>query len=160
MSFEECEPPTVRVVELAGGKTAMTVDLGGRVSLDYLRLYQKYEPGERASFKLSAIADIVVPELPKLKYEGSLHDLYRRDFAFFVRYNIRDTECLSAFEDRLGYVEIANLNDYQASVGAIGQYKSRLIWRRLGYARDRVFRVAFSEPTKTVLIGAVMEGGE
>jgi len=51
-------------------------------------------------------------------------------------------------------------NDYQASVGAIGQYKTRLIWRRLGYARDRVFRVAFSEPTKTVLIGAVMEGGE
>jgi hypothetical protein len=51
-------------------------------------------------------------------------------------------------------------NDYLASVGAIGQYKTRLIWRRLGYSRDRVFRIAMSEPTKKVLIGAVVEGGE
>ena len=51
-------------------------------------------------------------------------------------------------------------NDYLASVGAIGQYKTRLIWRRLGYSRDRVFRIAMSEPTKKILIGAVVEGGE
>ena len=51
-------------------------------------------------------------------------------------------------------------NDYLAPMGAVGQYKARLIWRRLGYSRDRVFRIAMSEPTKKVLIGAVVEGGE
>jgi len=110
LCFDECEPPVIREVEITGGKTNITVDLNGRVSLDYLRLYKKYEPGERASFKLSAIADAVVPEMPKLSFSGSLHDLYRNNFSLFVRYNIRDTEILSAFEDRLGYVEIANLN--------------------------------------------------
>jgi hypothetical protein len=51
-------------------------------------------------------------------------------------------------------------SDYLASMGAIGQYRTRLVWRRLGYSRDRVFRVAVSESAKKVLIGAVMEGSE
>ena len=51
-------------------------------------------------------------------------------------------------------------NDYLASVGKTGKYKTRLVWRRLGVSRDRVFRVAMSEPVKKVLIGAVIEGGE
>ena len=93
-----------------------TLDLKGRVHLDYLDLYKKFEPGERPSYKLAAIADLVmvskdgVPLLPKLEYEGNLARLYRDDFAFFVRYNVRDTEILGGFEDILGYVELANLN--------------------------------------------------
>jgi hypothetical protein len=51
-------------------------------------------------------------------------------------------------------------NDYLASMGAIGKYITRLVWRRLGYSRDRVFRLAISESAKKVLIGAVMEGTE
>jgi intein/homing endonuclease len=43
-----------------------------------------------------------------LEYEGSLATLYRKDFFWFVRYNIRDTEILKGFEDTLGYVELAN----------------------------------------------------
>lgn len=87
----------------------------GRLFSDYLPLYKKYEPGERASYKLAAISDIVLVDpdtdesiLPKLEYEGSLADLYRTNFAFFVRYNMRDTEILGGFEDKLGYVELAN----------------------------------------------------
>ena len=91
------------------------IDIDGRIRIDYLNLYKKYEPGERASYKLAAISDIVLvdddtgePTLPKLEYEGSLADLYRSNFAFFVRYNIRDTEILGGFEDKLGYVDLAN----------------------------------------------------
>lgn len=91
-----------------------TLDLQGRVNLDYMTLVKKYEPGERPSYRLAAVADEVLkdgdgnPTLPKLEYSGSLSDLYRNDFAFFVRYNIRDTEILGGFEDKLGYVELAN----------------------------------------------------
>lgn len=91
-----------------------TLDLQGRVNLDYMNLVKKYEPGERPSYRLAAIADDTLvnsdgtPSLPKLEYEGSLSDLYRDNFAFFVRYNIRDTEILGGFEDKLGYVELAN----------------------------------------------------
>lgn len=44
-------------------------------------------------------------------------------------------------------------NDYLASVGAVGLYKKRLIWRRLGYARDRVFNLTISDPVKKAVVG-------
>lgn len=48
-------------------------------------------------------------------------------------------------------------NDHEASMGKQGEYKKRIIWRRLGYARDRVFRVMISDPVKKVLIGQYAE---
>lgn len=45
-------------------------------------------------------------------------------------------------------------NEYWVSAGKIGEYKTRAIWRRLGRARDRVFRVIFSAPCKTYWIAA------
>lgn len=85
-----------------------TLDLHGRLGADYMVLYKKFEPGERSSYKLASIEQVVGLKLPKLEYEGSLHDLYRDNFAFFVRYNIRDTEILDGFENKLGYIQLAN----------------------------------------------------
>jgi hypothetical protein len=45
-------------------------------------------------------------------------------------------------------------NEYWLSFGGRGKYKTRLHCHRLGYSRDRVFRVTISDPVKTVLIGA------
>jgi DNA polymerase elongation subunit (family B) len=107
LSFPQAMKPSWRTIEKFGQDQEM-LDLSGRVRLDYLELFKKYEVAERPSYKLESIADEVLPELPKLEYEGSLADLYRKDFAYFIRYNIRDTEILKGFEDRLGYVALAN----------------------------------------------------
>lgn len=107
LSFPQARKPSWRPIEKFGVEQWM-LDLSGRVRLDYMELFRKYEVAERPSYKLESIADEVLPELPKLEYEGSLADLYRKDFAYFVRYNIRDTEILKGFEDRLGYVALAN----------------------------------------------------
>lgn len=40
------------------------------------------------------------------------------------------------------------------SMGKIGEYRSRVIWRRLGQARDRVYEVVITDPIKRVLIDA------
>jgi hypothetical protein len=45
-------------------------------------------------------------------------------------------------------------NEYWKSLGSIGQYKVRVIWHRLGMARDRMFRVTTSDPTKIILVDA------
>lgn len=42
-------------------------------------------------------------------------------------------------------------------VGGIGDFKKRVIWRRLGKFRDRVFRVTYTEPTKFNILGAQIE---
>ena len=45
-------------------------------------------------------------------------------------------------------------NEHWASFGAIGKYKTRARWRRLGRARDRVYRLVVSDPCKVVILGA------
>jgi hypothetical protein len=48
-------------------------------------------------------------------------------------------------------------NEHAASLGAMGQYKNRCIWRRLGVGRDRVFRVTTSEPVPITWLGAELD---
>jgi hypothetical protein len=43
------------------------------------------------------------------------------------------------------------------SMGAQGQYLTQMVWHRLGLARDRVFRVTWSEPVFTAIQGAWVE---
>ncbi len=43
------------------------------------------------------------------------------------------------------------------SAGAIGNYKTRVKWNRLGSFRDRIFRVQMTDPVKTVWIDAQLE---
>jgi len=45
-------------------------------------------------------------------------------------------------------------NEHWTSIGTQGAYKNRAIWRRLGYARDRVFEVVVTDPVKAVIIAA------
>ena len=47
--------------------------------------------------------------------------------------------------------------DYRASIGPLGSYKTRLIWRRLGRSRDKVFRLAMTNVLKRNIIGAYLE---
>jgi len=45
-------------------------------------------------------------------------------------------------------------SEHWTSIGKIGAYKNRAIWRRLGYARDRVFEVVVTDPVKAVIVSA------
>lgn len=48
-------------------------------------------------------------------------------------------------------------NTEWADIGKIGERTSRVLWRRLGKSRDRVFEVTITEPVKVVLIGAAVK---
>jgi Phage stabilisation protein len=45
-------------------------------------------------------------------------------------------------------------NEHWVSIGKIGKYKNRAIWRRLGMARDRIFEVVVTDPIKAVIVSA------
>ena len=109
------------------GNDRTVLRLFGRLTADYQRLFEKYEEGKYPSYALANIADTILrdpdtdePTLPKLEYEGTLKSLYTSDFPFFVRYNIRDTEILKAFDDQLGYFALAN-EMYHLSCGTFSQ---------------------------------------
>lgn len=48
-------------------------------------------------------------------------------------------------------------NEKWAPIGPIGKRKQRVIWRRLGQSRDRVYRVRISDPVHVTLIGAQLD---
>jgi hypothetical protein len=43
------------------------------------------------------------------------------------------------------------------SMGAIGNYQTRAIWRRLGQARDWTFKFRISDPVKRVIFGSSID---
>ena len=45
-------------------------------------------------------------------------------------------------------------NEYWVSIGKIGRYVNRAIWRRLGWSRDRIFEVVVTDPVKAVIVSA------
>lgn len=45
-------------------------------------------------------------------------------------------------------------NEHWTSVGQLGKYKNRAIWRRLGTARDRIFEVSVTDPVNFVIVSA------
>ena len=65
------------------GKEEVTFDIIGRVHLDYMQLYRKYMYEERHSYALDYIAEMEVGER-KTEYEGSLDELYNKDFERFI----------------------------------------------------------------------------
>jgi len=48
-------------------------------------------------------------------------------------------------------------NEYWVTTGALGNFKTRAIWRRLGRSRDRVFRVMGDTRTKVFLINGLID---
>ncbi len=48
-------------------------------------------------------------------------------------------------------------NEHWASVGKVGHYKNRTIWRKLGMARDRIFQIVITDPVKVVIVSAELK---
>lgn len=85
----------------------ITYDLVGRVHLDYLELYQKHNPQQLHSYRLDYVAEIEVGE-NKTPYEGTLDDLYKKDFERFIEYNRQDTMLLAKIDEKKKFIELAN----------------------------------------------------
>jgi DNA polymerase elongation subunit (family B) len=89
------------------GKSAVTYDLIGRVHLDSLELYRKFNYEERHSYRLDAIGELEIGET-KTVYEGTLDQLYNNDFKKFIEYNRQDTALLDKLDKKLRFIDLAN----------------------------------------------------
>jgi hypothetical protein len=47
-------------------------------------------------------------------------------------------------------------NEYWTTIGAAGMTKNRAIWRKLGWARDRIWEINFTDPVARDIIGATL----
>jgi DNA polymerase elongation subunit (family B) len=97
------------------GKEETTFDLVGRIHIDYLQLYKKYNYESRHSYSLDAIGEMEVNER-KTQYEGSLDQLYNKDFRKFIEYNRQDTMLLVKIHNKLKFLDLANALAHENTV--------------------------------------------
>jgi DNA polymerase elongation subunit (family B) len=97
------------------GKEETTYDLVGRIHMDYLQLYKKYNYESRHSYSLDAIGEMEVEE-KKTVYEGSLDQLYNKDFKKFVEYNRQDTMLMVKIHNKLKFLDLANALAHENTV--------------------------------------------
>jgi DNA polymerase elongation subunit (family B) len=111
MCFNQTRSPEIKEVEHNITPVVRVTDemvkLYGRATLDYKTLYSKFEQSNKASYALAYIAEEELPDRRKLEYDGSLYDLYRDDFSYYLEYNMVDTEILVDLEEKLGYMKQA-----------------------------------------------------
>lgn len=82
--------------------------LAGRHHVDLLKLYKKFQPGEKRSFKL----DIVCEEelgMKKIAYSSDLGTLYRKDPQRFFEYSLQDSRLLMRLDRKKKIVDLAML---------------------------------------------------
>jgi len=97
------------------GKEEQTYDLIGRIHMDYLQLYKKYNYESRHSYKLDFIGEMEVGE-NKTQYEGTLDQLYNKDWEKFLEYNRQDTMLLVKIHNKLKFLDLANALAHENTV--------------------------------------------
>jgi DNA polymerase elongation subunit (family B) len=123
--------PKIRKFERYG-KESMTYDIFGRVHLDYMQLYRKYTYEERHSYSLDAIGEYEECG-SKTAYEGTLDQLYHRDFSTFIEYNRQDTRLLAKLDKKLRFIDLANSIAHdntvllQTTMGAVATTEQAII---------------------------------
>ena len=106
--------PKQRTFERFGAES-LTFDLVGRVHMDYMQLYRKYTYEERHSYSLDAIGEY--EDLgSKTAYEGTLDQLYNKDFRKFLEYNRQDVRLLSNIDKKLKFLDLANTLAHENTV--------------------------------------------
>ncbi len=100
------QKPRQRVVPKYG-KDHESYDLIGRVHLDYLELYQKHNPQQQHSYRLDYIGEVEVGD-NKVQYDGTLDDLYKKDFYKFIEYSRQDVALLVKIDAKKRFIELAN----------------------------------------------------
>ena len=98
--------PKQRTFERFGAEN-LTFDLIGRVHMDYMQLYRKYTYEERHSYSLDAIGEYEDIG-SKVAYEGTLDQLYNKDFPKFIDYNRQDTMMIAKLDKKLRFLDLAN----------------------------------------------------
>lgn len=106
------------------GKAEVTYDFVGRAHLDYMQLYKKHVTQQRHSYALDFIGQIEVGE-SKVPYDGSLDDLYKKEFPTFLEYSRQDVMLLVKIDQNKRYIELhnqvahANCVDFRTTMGSV-----------------------------------------
>lgn len=101
--------------EFNSGVETVVYSFPGKPHLDYLKLYKKFVLEPRDSYRLDNILWVELRER-KVKYEGTLENLYKNNFRLYIEYNRQDVNGIVGLDDKLGLISIANEMAHQSCV--------------------------------------------
>lgn len=143
-----------RTVKQAMG-AVQTYDILGISMLDYIALYKKYAPNGKSQddYKLGNIAYVEVGTT-KVNYEeeGTLNDLFVKNYQKFIDYNIQDVLLIDLLEDKLKLIFLALTLAYDSKTNYADSFSQVRMWHALVYnhLRSKNIVVPFGDPnTKT-----------
>lgn len=87
-------------------KRDIVITIAGIAQMDYLQLYKKFTYNEESSYTLEAISQKELGR-GKMKYEGTLDNLYETNLDEFIEYNVNDVELIVAIDKKMDLIEIA-----------------------------------------------------
>jgi DNA polymerase elongation subunit (family B) len=106
--------PKRRTFERFGAEQE-TYDLLGRVHMDYMQLYRKYNYEERHSYSLDSIGEYEGLG-SKVSYDGTLEQLYNNDWRKFIDYNRQDVMLVVRIDQKLKFLDLANTIAHENTV--------------------------------------------
>jgi DNA polymerase elongation subunit (family B) len=113
--FEKATPPSLKIKPDRFGVDSIVSKIWGRSHLDYLRLFKKFTFEGRTSWSLNSVLEDEL-NIQKLSYEGTLIDLYRKDFEHYIKYNLVDVVGLKRLDDKRKFIQLANNMAHQNTV--------------------------------------------
>lgn len=124
----------VREFTSYGYQKNMVYTLHGVNVLDYLELYRKHTFVNQESYKLDHIAQVELGT-GKLDYSeyGSLHTLYKSDYAKFLEYNVKDVLLVEELEEKLGFIELTQTMAYNAKCNYADVFGMVKYWETIIY---------------------------
>lgn len=125
-------PATSRDYTNLYGEDVTEWQLKGRIHLDMMLLFKKFNPGELKSFALAAVCEEVLGET-KIDYEDDLGSLYRENPQRFYEYSLHDARLLKMLNDKTRIIELAiifatmNVVRYTDVTGAVKPIESGMM---------------------------------
>jgi len=86
-----------------GGQTERNA-LRGRAVFDLLQAYRKMHATQRESYRLDAVAEAEIGE-SKVRYTGTISDLWEKDPCLLIEYNFKDVELCVAINKKNRIIE-------------------------------------------------------
>lgn len=90
------------------GRNQESIEIKGLFVIDYLNLYRRSNQQMKENYKLDYIAEMELDK-KKISYEGTLDDLYEKDFTKFLKYNRNDVRLNKELDDKF---KLISLLDY------------------------------------------------
>jgi hypothetical protein len=140
------EPENTLFNELYGTRRLGDINNSGSVTLSDVDTVVNYITGN------------AIPNSSRQYMEGAMSSILRLYPAKYAAYlgalTSTDPQVMLRWSDDGGHTWS---NEHWASMGKIGEYGKRVIWRRLGMTtklRDRVYEISGSDPVKIAIMGA------